>query len=165
MFNSFLTLIGLPQVNKTAENVAANMTIGVKDSCSDSHHATHRRDMSSNSTVIDTKSLEGRSSSNNISEHLSSTFSPVKTKRDNSMSSSTSLSSSSESADQNLSVLLKHKIDEVNYDDPIVQKVAIHYLLEKVCDLETLFIQSGKEKKNTSRRSFCFVSAERCTGS
>ena len=52
------------------------------------------------------------------------------------------------SVDQNLSVLLKHNIDEVNYDDPIVQKVAIHYLLEKVRDLQTLFIQSGKEKKS-----------------
>ena len=78
---------------------------------------------------------------------LSSSFSPVKTKRDNSMSSSVSMSSSSECIDHNLSVLLKHNIDEVNYDDPIVQKVAIHYLLEKVRDLETLFIQSGKEKK------------------
>ena len=144
MFDSFLTLIGSPQINRTSDQVAANVTIDENNSIQASHQAPRRRYMTSNSTAIDAESWEGSYSSK---EHLSSTFSPVKTKRDNSMSSSPSLSSSSECVDQNLSVLLKHNIDEVNYDDPIVQKVAIHYLLEKVRDLETLFIQSGKEKK------------------
>ena len=104
MFDSFLTLIASPQVNRTTDQVAANLTIGENNSISASYQAPCRRYISSNSTAIDAKSLEGSHSSK---EHLSSTFSPVKTKRDNSMCSSASMSSSSECVDQNL----KHNVD------------------------------------------------------
>ena len=106
-----------------------------------------RSEPTSNSTVLD---IEG---SNHLSPNTSNTsgnlsyISPLKDKRENSMSSSYASSSSSDVGEQNLSLFLKHNINSVNLDDPGTQRIALRYLLEKVRDIETLLIGSVKENK------------------
>ena len=146
MLDSFLTIFGTPQQSTTTSNVAANVTIH-NTSESSCPHAS-RTHLASNSTVIDYGIVE---SSNVITNEISSSISPVKCMRENSMSSSASVYSSSSSyecSDQNISLQLKHSTESLNFDDPSVQKFTLHYLLDKVKNLETLFIDSAKEKES-----------------
>ena len=62
-------------------------------------------------------------------------ISPVKTQRENSMSSA-SYSSSYIESDYNTSIRLEHNND-VNLEDPAIQRIALQYLLEKVREIET----------------------------
>ena len=136
--------MGSPQVNLSTANVAANVTI-------DSSIPTpSRRHQTSNSTALDPESLESQSP--NISSEISSSLSPVKLKRDNSMTDSSSSSPSSKSIysdceHSNMSLQLVNNFAAVNLDDPNVQKTVLRYLLDKVRGIETLLITSIKENK------------------
>ena len=145
MLDSLLTsIMGSPQVNLSTANVAANVTI-------DSSIPTpSRRHQTSNSTALDPESLESQSP--NISSEISSSLSPVKLKRDNSMTDSSSSSPSSKSIysdceHSNMSLQLVNNFAAVNLDDPNVQKTVLRYLLDKVRGIETLLITSIKENK------------------
>ena len=139
MLDSLLSsILGSPQIQPTTANVAANVTI----ESSNLKQTPSRRHLTSNSTALDSESLED----------ISSSFSPVKQKRDNSMtgtsfSSSSSKSSYSDGDEQNMSLQLVNNSASVNLDDPNVQKTVLHYLLDKVRSIETLLITSIKENK------------------
>ena len=82
-------------------------------------------------------------------ENISS-ISPVSHSRENSMSSPTSKDSyisSSSHSDPNVSLYLKQNIDAVNLENRQTQVIALRYVLEKVRDLETLFINCAKSNQ------------------
>ena len=134
MLNSFINFIGTPVAPTTP---GANITIATS-----TNHSLDRRNSASNSTTLDFDGV-AETSSHIIS---SPSVSPVKEIRENSMSSSYS-SASSIVSEENLSLKLKHGIDEVNLDNPSFQTFAIRYLLEKVRDHEELLIQTVKDNK------------------
>ena len=131
MFNSFLTLVGTPLTTTTG----ANVTVEASTS-----NSLRKRNSTSNSTALVFDGSTDIDSSRNIS---SPSVSPVKESGENSMSSSSSYVGSEE----NLSLNLKHGIDNVNLDNPEFQKFALRYLLEKMRDHEDMLIQSAKENK------------------
>ena len=140
-----MTMLGSPQVGAVATvNTGANSS---STSPSTSSQSIVTSEPTSNSTILD---IEG---SNHLSPNTSNTsgnlsyISPLKDKRENSMSSSYA-SSSSDVGDHNMSLFLKHNINAVNLDDPGIQRIALQYLLEKVRDIETLLIDSVKENKD-----------------
>ena len=134
MFDSLLNILGSPQVMVTVATTSEHSRPSTSDI---------RRSVASNSTIIDVQDPNLHAAE--ISEDIS--FSPVKLERDNSMSNSEASSASSIS-ECNLSLYMKHNIDAVNLDDSETQKLALHYLLEKVRDMESLLIESVKDNKN-----------------
>ena len=147
MFDSFMSMLGTPKPNNIATptpnnivtvNTASNSSLAkLSSSLRAGRHPT------SNSTILD----PDERSENNLSNSSNlSTVSPLKMTRDNSMSTSSS-SSFSDNNEPNASLFLKHNINSVNLDDPGTQKIALHYLLEKVRDIESLLIESVKDNK------------------
>ena len=136
MFDSLLNILGSPQVMVTV--ASTNTSEHTRPSISGI-----RRSVASNSTTIDVEDPSLRAAE--ISEDIS--LSPVKLERDNSMSNSDASSASSVS-EHNLSLYMKHNIDAINLDDSETQKLALHYLLEKIRDMESLLIESVKDNKN-----------------
>ena len=134
MFNSILTILGSPQVQLPSGNVGANITI-----------ETAQNDrLVSNSTAIESETLNEQSP--NVSRDISSSISPVKVDRNNSMSESSS-SSASAYSDLNFSLSLKQSMNSINLDHPESQKMAILYLYDKMRELENLLIKSIKENQ------------------
>lgn len=134
MFNSILTILGSPQVQLPSGNVGANITI-----------ETAQNDrLVSNSTAIESETLNEQSP--NVSRDISSSISPVKVDRNNSMSESSS-SSASAYSDLNFSLSLKQNMNSINLDHPESQKMAILYLYDKMRELENLLIKSIKENQ------------------
>ena len=134
MFNSFLTLMGTPVTTTTG----ANVTIEASKS-----NRSCRGHSASNSTVLELDRSAEIGTSSSIDSPL---LSPVKVNRENSMSSSDSYSSYVGS-EENLSLNLKHGIDNVNLANPAFQQFAIKYLLEKIRDHEDLLIRVSNENK------------------
>ena len=132
MLNSFMSLMGTPLANTPAANVTIKTSTSLS-SC--------RRNSTSNSTAFE---LDG--SSYEVSNEISSpSISPVKERRENAMESSYCSSSSSHVSEENVSLNLKHNINNVDLDNPEFQKIAIRYLLEKVRDQENLLIRAVKD--------------------
>ena len=132
MLNSFMSLMGTPLANTPAANVTIKTSTSLS-SC--------RRNSTSNSTALE---LDG--SSYEVSNEISSpSISPVKERRENAMESSYCSSSSSHVSEENVSLNLKHNINNVDLDNPEFQKIAIRYLLEKVRDQENLLIRAVKD--------------------
>ena len=129
-------MLGSPQVNVT---IATSNDSTTTSSAND----FRRRVATSNSTTMDPECLDLYTP--DISKNISC-ISPVKLQRENSMSNSET--SSSDVSDHNLSMYFKHNIDSVNLSDPNTQKLAIHYLLDKVRDMETLLIDSVKKNEH-----------------
>ena len=120
---------------------AANVTIETTSSCL--HRSQHRRTLASNSTILEFEHSNITDSGNIASPSVS----PVKVVRENSMMSSSSSSGSSFVSEENLSMNFKHSIDNVDLDNPIHQKMATQYLLEKMRDHESLMIKLAKENQ------------------
>ena len=125
------TIMGSPMVG-------ANVTVEESNSSPTSSQTSNRnRHISaSHSSALE---LDG-------SEICSPAISPVKVERENTMSSM-SHSYSSEDSEYNVSLALKLNSSDVNLDNPVIQKIALQYLLEKIRDLESLVIQSTNDNK------------------
>ena len=137
--HSILSIMGSPQVNNTVSLPTSTSTTTVSTS-------SLNHDPTSNSTALDLdgSDIPSADDSNNSYESLS----PEKDNRDNSMSQSRS-SSSDASSDQNFTENFEQNINtlNLNLDDPVVQKIAIQYLLGKVRSNETLLLEAVKENK------------------
>ena len=137
MFDSIMSMLGTPKANNV-------ITIDTSSNSKLSSSLRAETLPTSNSTILDLDegSMNPLPSSSNLS-----TMSPLKVTRDNSMSNSSS-SSYSDHNELNVSLFLKHNINSVNLDDPVTQRIALQYLLEKVRDIESLLIESVKDNKD-----------------
>ena len=117
----YTSIMGSPQV-EVASNVVVDNT----------------SKPTSNSTTY-FENMNNSTSSPDIDNNFSSSLSPVKTSRENSMLS--------DFTDQSLSLSLKNSSESIDLDSVHNQKNAIHYLLDKVSDNEKLLIALAKENK------------------
>ena len=124
--------MGSPQPHQDTD-IASNVVV----STGSSNITNGRCKSTSNSTILhDTFS----NNSPDISENISTSLSPVKTSRENSMSDVNS-------DDQSSYIDLKHRVEYVDLEAPESQKFAIKYLLNKVQHNESLVIAVAKEYK------------------